>query len=482
MIRWELCNTRRLGVQGALAWNKGIGKYFKERYGAGIFNTLTYFDGKRTDYFFDQEQHQQFNEIIDANFSNREFVLSMISEAKETLEEKYEHLLLMVQNYTAFSSPNLAKLFEEISHRHGDFYPRKWMAYRICHRIDLQIEKKLIGLGKSKEEAAELLRILSVPLKPNYVVMERQDLLKIALKKEKMSGEELEQELKMHTQHYCHMPLFDVDHDPYTIEHFTEELRSVKNPQEELQKIEEGFRVRKKELERRVLELGQYKELKDLLIMLKRAVFFRDYADTIRQKLNYRLREFYAFIGLKMGLHLDEIVLLTDGEIFNCLSRGKPFDSHELSRRKDAFLLQQLGEKVLIISGEEAKKEAKRLGLIPELIKTSQLKGIIASSGNVEGRVKIVYTNRDLDKIQSGDIMVTTMTRQDFVPYLRKIKALVTEEGGVACHAAIIARELGIPCVIGVENATRILEDNQTIGISDGQISILNFENRNCYQ
>ena len=164
------------------------------------------------------------------------------------------------------------------------------------------------------------------------------------------------------------------------------------------------------------------------------------------------------------------------------MSRGKPFDSHELSRRKDAFLLQQLGEKVLIISGEEAKKEAKRLGLIPELIKTSQLKGIIASSGNVEGRVKIVYTNRDLDKIQSGDIMVTTMTRQDFVPYLRKIKALVTEEGGVACHAAIIARELGIPCVIGVENATRILEDNQTIGISDGQISILNFENRNCYQ
>ncbi|MBI2111976.1 hypothetical protein HYT52_00370 [Candidatus Woesearchaeota archaeon] len=452
MIQWELCNTRRLGVQGALAWNKGIGKYFKERYGTGIFNTLTYFDGKRTDYFFDQEQHHQFNEIIDANFSNREFVLSMISEAKETLEEKYEHLLLMVQNYTTFSSPHLAKLFEEISHRHGDFYPRKWMAYRICHRIDLQIEKRLINLGKSKEESAELLRILSVPLKPNYVVTERQDLLKIALKKENISEEELKQELDIHTQNYCHMPLFDVDHDPYTIEHFTDELKLVKNPQEELQKIEEGFRVRKQEFERRVLELGQYNELKDLLIMLKRAVFFRDYADTIRQKLNYRLREFYSFIGLKIGLHLGEIVLLTDEEIFSHLNSGKTFDSHELSRRKDAFLLQQLGENVLIIS-----------------------------SGNVEGRVKIVYTNRDLDKIQPDDIMVTTMTRQDFVPYLRKIKALVTEEGGIACHAAIIARELGIPCIVGVENATRILEDNQIIVIRDGQISIPNFKNKNCH-
>src|SRR3989338_2964311 len=322
MNQWELCNTRRLAVPGALAWNRGIGKHFKERYGTGIFNTLAYFDGNRTDYFFDKEQHQLFNQMIDDQFSNREFVLSMISEAKETLEEKYGHIKGMLENdksssYRGLSDVELSELFKQIAYLHGNFYPRKWMAYRICHRIDLQLERKLKELGKREEEIAEFLRLLSVPLKPNYVVMERADLLKIALAREKLSHEELKRELDIHTKKYRHMPLFDIDHDPYTVAHFVEELQFIKNPEEELQKITETLRLRQEEFEKIVQALSFNKELVDLVIMAKRAVFFRDYADTIRQKLNYYLREFYISIGLKMGLHLDEIVLLTDEEVLH---------------------------------------------------------------------------------------------------------------------------------------------------------------------
>jgi phosphohistidine swiveling domain-containing protein len=474
MIKWELCNSRRLAVQGALAWNKGIGKYFKERYGTGIFNTNTYFDGNRTDYFFDQNQHKLFNGLIDTSFANREFVLSMIPESKETLEEKYEHIKVFLEHHENLSGEVLADKFKVLSILHGDFYPRKWMAYRICHRIDLQVEKKLEKLGKSKEEITEFLRVLSIPLKPNYVILEKMDLLKIAIEKNNISNKELNKKLEEHTAKYRHMPLFDFDHNPYTKEYCTKKLEFIENPKEELRLIHESFIKRNEEFDKLIKQINFDNDLRNLLVMLKRAIFFRDYADTIRQKMNFHLRNFYIYIGLKIGLNLDEIVLLTDEEIYNHIKNGIKFSSNELARRKKAFLLTQIGDRIFILSGDEAKKEVERLNLYSKLKKVNILHGLVAFPGNIEGKSKVIYTNKDLYKIEEGDIIVTTMTRQDFVPYFGKIRALITEEGGITCHAAIIARELGIPCIVGVDNATKLIEDNNVVRLSGTKIEILN--------
>lgn len=76
------------------------------------------------------------------------------------------------------------------------------------------------------------------------------------------------------------------------------------------------------------------------------------------------------------------------------------------------------------------------------------------------GKVKIVFDIDELDKIKDGDIMVTTMTTPDMVPAMRRASGIVTDEGGVTCHASIISRELGIPCVVGTGDATATLEEN----------------------
>ncbi len=74
--------------------------------------------------------------------------------------------------------------------------------------------------------------------------------------------------------------------------------------------------------------------------------------------------------------------------------------------------------------------------------------------------VKLVLDIDELDKIKDGDIMVTTMTTPDMVPAMRRASGIVTDEGGVTCHASIISRELGIPCVVGTGNATATLKEN----------------------
>ena len=96
------------------------------------------------------------------------------------------------------------------------------------------------------------------------------------------------------------------------------------------------------------------------------------------------------------------------------------------------------------------------------------LRGIGASAGVVKGKVKIILSPSEIKKIKEGDVLVTIMTNPLFVPAMKKASAIITDKGGITCHAAIVSRELGIPCVVGTKKATQILKDNMEI-IVDGK-------------
>ncbi|NLA30961.1 MAG: phosphoenolpyruvate synthase, partial [Methanomicrobiales archaeon] len=100
------------------------------------------------------------------------------------------------------------------------------------------------------------------------------------------------------------------------------------------------------------------------------------------------------------------------------------------------------------------------------------LEGQGASPGIASGRVVIVRDVRDTSTIKEGDILVTRMTNPDMVPAMRRVRAIVTDEGGMTCHAAIVSRELGTPAVVGTKKATKTLQDGQVISV-DGEKGII---------
>ncbi|MDO8503107.1 MAG: phosphoenolpyruvate synthase [bacterium] len=116
----------------------------------------------------------------------------------------------------------------------------------------------------------------------------------------------------------------------------------------------------------------------------------------------------------------------------------------------------------------------KGIGTREENGKSSEaiLRGQGASPGIVTGIVKIVSSAKNLGKIKQGDILVTQMTSPDFVPAMKRAAAIVTDSGGVTSHAAIVSRELGLPCVVGTETATQKLHDGQVITVNgkDGTV------------
>lgn len=98
--------------------------------------------------------------------------------------------------------------------------------------------------------------------------------------------------------------------------------------------------------------------------------------------------------------------------------------------------------------------------------KVNSINGQSASQGIVRGRVKIILTNKDIHKISRGDILVSPMTRPDFIPAMRKAAAFITDEGGITCHAAIVSREMKKPCIIGTKIATKVLKDGDLVEVN----------------
>ncbi len=109
------------------------------------------------------------------------------------------------------------------------------------------------------------------------------------------------------------------------------------------------------------------------------------------------------------------------------------------------------------------RKEAEKLDRTTRQVE--EVSGIIASSGKARGKVCKIMDDSELDKMKPGSILVTSMTSADFVPAMAIASAIVTDEGGMTCHAAIISREFGIPCIVGTKKATKLLSDNQEVEV-----------------
>jgi len=96
------------------------------------------------------------------------------------------------------------------------------------------------------------------------------------------------------------------------------------------------------------------------------------------------------------------------------------------------------------------------------------VRGIGVSPGRGSGKVKIILDVKEISSFQEGDILVTEMTTPDWVPAMKIASAVVTDLGGKTCHAAIVSRELGVPAIVGCENATKVLRDGQVVTV-EGQ-------------
>jgi phosphohistidine swiveling domain-containing protein len=158
------------------------------------------------------------------------------------------------------------------------------------------------------------------------------------------------------------------------------------------------------------------------------------------------------------------LLFLTPRELKGLILHGTPSIHDAKERRKFSCLIAKK-DGVKTLTGHRARTFYDGLALENGLSKLTGTSGQCAYPGKARGIAKKILVPEDMKKMKKGDIIVSQATSPDLMPAIHKAAAIVTNTGGLICHAAIIARELKIPCIVGTANATRIFEDGDTIEV-----------------
>ncbi|MFB0560622.1 MAG: phosphoenolpyruvate synthase [Candidatus Lokiarchaeia archaeon] len=169
------------------------------------------------------------------------------------------------------------------------------------------------------------------------------------------------------------------------------------------------------------------------------------------------------------------IPALTDEEIKKIAQYGKQLEKHYNTAQDIEWAVDQSGEIYLLQSRPETVHTGATdtiTQVAPSETTTEReiiLRGLGVSPGMASGPVKVIMDVKDIGEVKEGEILVTKMTTPDWVPAMKKASAIVTDEGGYTCHAAIVSRELGTPCMVGTKNGTTILADEGQVTVDGGK-------------
>lgn len=261
-------------------------------------------------------------------------------------------------------------------------------------------------------------------------------------------------------------------------------LNNIKNfePNAGKRKFEQGRQEalkKEQELLERLQQLPdgeqKAKETKRMIDLIRNFIGYREYPKygMINRYFIYKqalLKEAEQLVQADVIHEKEDIYYLTFEELHEVV-RTKELDYQIINKRKDEYKLYEklTPPRVITSDGEIIAGKYKR-----ENPPAAAIVGLPVSSGVIEGRARVILNMEDAD-LEDGDILVTSFTDPSWTPLFVSIKGLVTKVGGLMTHGAVIAREYGLPAVVGVENATKLIKDGQRILVNgtEGYIEIL---------
>ena len=242
--------------------------------------------------------------------------------------------------------------------------------------------------------------------------------------------------------------------------------KSGKDLNQELSRIENTPARNRQEKQKLLSQFKLSPLLKTLLVISEDFTKWQDE----RKRATYLAIEMGSKIleelGQRIGYTLSELKYALPDELENIYKTGRPTPK-ELKERGKKCLFIMNSQGFYVGAGESEEKMIK--GIIlgkKDLSDIRDFRGLSASTGRAIGPVKIVRSATEIGKVKPGDILVAVMTRPDYVVAMKKAAAIVTNEGGITSHAAIVSRELGIPCIIGTKIATEVLRDGDLVEVN----------------
>lgn len=476
----DILRTTSMGFVAVPIMGENSSKLFKSILGFPFNDKTEYISSRGGVYFSHTDRIKEKTKLIE-----------FIQKDNKYIDKIYKKCLLDGEDILKFSKLFKFKDFKKtsdkklksIAKKHFDklFIMSGHLPYPLA--IESYLEQNLISEIKEKtsnyKNAQEYFQILTTPIKSNEYFIEQIELLKIAFlcEKEGKITEDIERRIINHLKKFSQCGVKRGIGDFWTRNNIIERINNLKlkNIKKELVRMEKIPKLNNKNVEKVLKLIKAGPRIKRLSKWSRMMAFIRTYRIDALSDSFANMFSVFEEIGRRCGLSVKEVIACPPNEIVSMDFSDKKI----IKERAEYFLIRAENGRMFYTFGKFAAKVEKELSRNEG--NDGEVKGKTAFRGRVTGLVKVVLSNRELNKVKAGDILIASMTTTDYVPAMEKAAAVVTNEGGMTCHAAIIAREMKKPCIIGTKFATDVLKDGDEVEVdaNKGTVKILNGGRKN---
>ena len=381
------------------------------------------------------------------------------------------------------SNQELARIFSDFCDSYGKaagliavpFVGEMVLASILKEKLDQQLQKKEITFSEfiqkvsfsSKEIAIsqERINILEMakqiyqnqPLKKAFLEKNQLEIMNIL----RQQDTKILHQIQQHSSKYIWITRTLFLGEEYTPQKVIERLKVAlqEDPQVEIASINSEIEGRNKEFNQVCSWLPP--EYHFDISLLQELIYFRDARLMwLNEGCHYSI-PLLLEMAKRLNLTFEEIIYLLPSEIEEGLAGIFTITKKEIQSRSNKYAMVMENHQITLYTGEEVEKHRIKINTQ----NPGEAQGSPAFRGRATGKVKLVKDRSELHKIEAGDILVTRLTTPDFVVAMEKAAAIVTDLGGITSHAAIVSRELRVPCIVGTEIATQIFKDGDLVEV-----------------
>lgn len=371
----------------------------------------------------------------------------------------------------ALSNQALSKIYLEFRQLNCDF----WLIVHVPEMANWGGEEMLLReLRQIDSSRAEThLEVLAAPAKPSFFQEEEMELLSLAIKTPRA---DLPGALRAHAYRYAWILNSYAGNRHLQPSYFHAKLLELirgQSPASALRNIErrlKSIESRKHALIRRLRLSASVCRMTEAL---GRAIYWHDHRKGFIWRLQHTGDPILREIAQRQGWKFEDLLWCLPHEVARLVS------GHSLNKRN---ILRRKGDYVMVY-GEGIRREyygalAKKIRAMYETkaVDQQEISGLVVSRSSklVRGTVRVICDPlREIGKMRKGDILVASMTSPEYIVVMRKASAIVTDEGGMTSHAAVVSRELGVPCIVNTKHATSIFKDGDVIEVDTVRGTVL---------
>jgi phosphoenolpyruvate synthase/pyruvate phosphate dikinase len=420
---------------------------------------------------------QRRNKIIRRVVEDKKFLPSVMKEWKP-LYSKFVRVCDQVSNL------NLKKLSkEELKHNLLILHNALLDTCRWSYTVDIllstespdwltrEIQKEL-GIKATNE----VIEVLTYPMHASFVEEANLEILKIAKVLKEKGLKKAKEQAKVFVDNYFWVRTNYKSYKRFTVPDCIKEARAEisKDLDEKIKHLQSKTKSETKLKQATFKKLNVSDRLKDIIKLSELFTYFQDKRKEKVLRMNTLSYELVDEIAKRFKIPAPLHFYLTSKEIFSLFDGIQV--SHEIikDRYENGFLTVHKNDSYVLISPKDyVNLDIKNL--FPDNENINEIKGSIAYKGIVKGIVRVCRTTDDIKLFKQGEILVANQTTPEYVPAMKKAMAIITDQGGITCHAAIVSRELKLPAIIGTKIATKVLKDGDYVEVdaNTGVVKIL---------